>query len=220
MNLLDILADAYRFYIGNLRQMVALFLPILLIVSALEQALTVTSDATSVFWVALVNLLFYPLYTGPLLQLLARRTQHETPSNAQLLSSALRFWWPLLALTFLVGAMVAFGLMLLIIPGIWIAVRLSFAEIYLVVEGLGPLAALRKSHDTTKELFWVILLAIAGLYALLIGLSEALVWMVDTYGGGDVWSIVSETLVAFLGLFVNVVIFRIYLLNNLRQAQA
>lgn len=219
MNILSIFADAYRFYVGNLRQMAGLFLPILLIVSALEQVLTVTSDAASVFWVALANLLFYPLYTGAMLQLLARRTQHETPTNAQLLFSALRFWWPLLVLTFVVGAMVAFGLMLLIIPGIWIAVRLSFAEIYLVVEGLEPLAALRKSHDTTKELFWVILLAIAGIYALLLGLSEVLGWMVDVYGGGDAWSIVAGTLVAFLGLFVNVVIFRIYLLNNVRQAQ-
>lgn len=220
MNIIAILADAYRFSIGNLRQMAGLFLPILLIAAALEHGLTATSDTASVFWAALTNLLLYPLYTGAMLQLLAKRTQHETPTNAQLLYAAFRSWWPLLVLTFLVGAMIASGLMLLIIPGIWIAVRLSFAEIYLVVEGLKPLAAIRKSHDTTKELFWVILPAVAGIYVPLMGLSFLFGWIADAHGGSNALGIVAETLVAFLGLFVNVVIFRIYLLHDLRQAQA
>jgi hypothetical protein len=219
VNITTILADAYHFFIGNLRQMAGLFLPILLIVTALEHGLTVTADTASLFWAVLVGLLVYPLYTGALILLLAKRTQHESPTNGQLLRAAFTLWWPLLILTFIVGVAVIFGFMLLIIPGIWIAVRLAFAEIYLVVEGLTPLAAMRKSHDTTKELFWVILLAVVIVYVPLIAFSFLLEWMVETYGGSSALGIIGDTVVAFLGLFVNVVIFRIYLLHGQNSPQ-
>lgn len=219
MNITSILADAYHFFIGNLRQMAGLFLPILLIVTALEHGLTATADTASLIWAVLVGLLVYPLYTGALILLLAKRTQHESPTNGQLLRAAFSLWWPLLLVTLMVGVAVIFGFMLLIIPGIWMAVRLAFAEIYLVVEGLTPLAAMRKSHDTTKELFWVILLAVVIVYVPLIALSFLSEWMMDTYGGSSALGIVADTMIAFLGLFVNVVIFRIYLLHGQNSAQ-
>lgn len=219
MHITTILADSYYFFIGNLRQMAGLFLPILLIVAALEHGLTVTADTGSVFGAALVGLLVYPLYTGALILLLAKRTQHETPTNGQLLRAVFTLWWPLLVLTFIAGVAVFFGFLLLIIPGIWIAVRLAFAEIYLVVEGLTPLAAIRKSHDTTKELFRVILLAAASIYVPLIALSFLSEWMVDAYGGSSALGVIADTVVAFLGLFVNVVIFRIYLLSRQDRAK-
>ncbi len=219
MNITTILADAYHFFIGNLRQMAGLFLPILLIVTALEHGLTATADTASLIWAVLVGLLVYPLYTGALILLLAKRTQHESPTNGQLLRAAFSLWWPLLLVTLMVGVAVIFGFMLLIIPGIWMAVRLAFAEIYLVVEGLTPLAAMRKSHDTTKELFWVILLAVVIVYVPLIALSFLSEWMMDTYGGSSALGIVADTMIAFLGLFVNVVIFRIYLLHGQNSAQ-
>jgi hypothetical protein len=225
MHVTTLLADAYRFVIGNFRQIAALFLPLLLIVTALGYGSMETADtgdtedmASVIRWL-LINLLFYPLYTGALILLLAKRTRHETPTNGQLLRAASALWWPLLILTSVAGIAIVFGLMLLIIPGIWIAVRLAFAEIYLVVEGLAPLAAMRKSHDTTKELFWVILAVVASIYVPLIALSYLFELMVQASGGGIALKIITEGVVAFLGLFVNVAIFRIYLLHNADQVK-
>jgi hypothetical protein len=220
INITTILADSYRFFIGNLSQLAGLFLPILLIVATLERGLMATAGSESMFWTALVSLLVYPLYTGAMLLLLAQRTRRETPTNGQLLRAAVALWWPLLVLTFIVGVAVFSGVLLLIVPGIWIAVRLSFAEIYLVVEGLMPLAAMRKSHDATEGLFWVILPAAASIYVPLIALDFLSEWMLDSYGGNPALGVISDTLLAFLGLFVNVVIYRIYLLSGQSRAQA
>lgn len=218
MNITTILADSYGFFIGNFRQITGLFLPMLLGVTLLEHAIMATVDTAPLFWAVLAGLLLYPLYTGAMILLLARRTRQESPGNGELLRSALTLWRPLAAFTFIAGPVVFSGLLLLIIPGVWVAVRLAFAEIYIVVEGLMPLAAMRKSHDTTKELFWVILLAAACVYAPLIALSFLSQWMTETYENGSVLGIITDTVVLFLGLFVNVVLFRIYLLKGLSQS--
>jgi hypothetical protein len=219
MNITTILADSYDFFSGNFRQIAGLFLPMLLGVTLLEHVIMATVTTAPLFWAVLAGMLLYPLYTGAMILLLTRRTQHETPGNGQLLRAALTLWWPLVVLTFIASAVVFSGLLLLIIPGIWVAVRLAFAEIYVVVEGLMPLAAMRKSHDTTKELFWVILLAVACVYAPLIMLSYLSQWMMETYEDGSVLGVITDTVVAFLGLFVNVVIFRIYLLKGMSRSK-
>ena len=222
MNITTILADAYRFYSGKFRQISVLFLPIMTIVTILGQGPETqdTVEIASVFWWMLINFLLYPLYTGAMILFLAKRTRHETPGYGQLLRESSALWWPLLILTLIAGIAVFFGVMLLILPGIWIAVRLSFAEIYLVAEGLSPLAALRKSHDATREVFWLILAIVVILYVPLIALSYFLELMAEASGGGSVLKIITESIVAFLGLFVNVAIFRIYLLHGLNQAKA
>ena len=221
MHITGILADAYRFFSGNFRQLTVLFLPIMTIVTllGLVPEMAGNEEITTVFWQALIYFLLYPFYAGAMILFLAKSTRHETTGYGQLLRESSALWWPLLMLTLIVGIAVLFGFALLILPGIWIAIRLSFAEIYLVVEGLSPLAALRKSHEATREVFWLILAIVVILNVPLIGLSILLDFLVDASGGGSVLKIITESIVAFLGLFVNVAVFRIYLLQKLEQAQ-
>jgi hypothetical protein len=58
------------------------------------------------------------------------------------------------------GAVVAYvagvlaGFVLLVVPGIWLAVRCYFAAQAAALEGLGPAAALRRSSDLVHGMWW------------------------------------------------------------------
>ena len=79
---------------------------------------------------------------------------------------------------FLVGISIVGGLLLLVIPGIIFAVRLSFVKYLIVEKDLKPMAALRESKRITKgnrwKLFWlyvvVFLVNLLGFICIIIGL--------------------------------------------------
>jgi uncharacterized membrane protein len=70
------------------------------------------------------------------------------------------------------------GFILLIIPGIYWAVRFSFSPLVVVDTGVGPVAAMKESWAITKGSFWklflfwltVVLINLAGIVAIYIGL--------------------------------------------------
>jgi len=82
----------------------------------------------------------------------------------------------IVGLAILVGCGIWIGLILLIVPGIMFALRWSVALPACVVEGLGPLASMKRSAQLTKghrwKLFGIFLLlwVVSALAGLLIGL--------------------------------------------------
>src|SRR3989344_1376667 len=96
------------------------------------------------------------------------------------------FWnphmfWQYLAASILMGLAIVAGLILLIVPGVIIALMFSLAP-YLVIEHkMGPIVALKESARMTKGYKWqlfllallTILISILGLLALIVGLLVA-----------------------------------------------
>ena len=82
----------------------------------------------------------------------------------------------------IMGLAILAGLILLIIPGIYLAVKLSFASYLVVDKKLGPIDALKQSYEITKGNWWNIvflgvvsgLITLAGALALLVGLFVAI----------------------------------------------
>jgi hypothetical protein len=54
----------------------------------------------------------------------------------------------------LFGLGVAFGLVALVVPGVWLSVRWYFAAQAAVVDGLGPVDALRRSAEVVETRWW------------------------------------------------------------------
>ena len=89
-----------------------------------------------------------------------------------------RSFLPYLAATILNGLIVVIGLVLLIVPGIILALMLIFTPYIVVDRELGPIKALKESARMTKGHWWelfillvlVLLLNIVGAVALLVGL--------------------------------------------------
>src|SRR3989344_5400904 len=89
----------------------------------------------------------------------------------------MRLLWPYIAASLLAGLAVVGGLILLILPGIWVAVRLSMVR-FEVIDGAGIRESLNKSWALTEGHFWrlflfmlaLILLNILGAALLMVGL--------------------------------------------------
>lgn len=107
-------------------------------------------------------------------------------------SETFRIILPFIALYFLFSLIVLSGVILLIIPGIYLGIRLQFASLYMI-EGAGIMEALKKSWKLTKgnmlklALLYLICvgLVLAGIIVLIVGVFVAAVWcqliMTQTY---------------------------------------
>jgi len=100
----------------------------------------------------------------------------------------------IVGLAILVGCGVWIGLILLIVPGIMFALRWSVALPACVVEGLGPLASMKRSAQLTKghrwKLFGIFLLlwVVSALAGFLIGLLLRPAGVVGTQVVQAVWN--------------------------------
>ncbi|MDF7824012.1 DUF975 family protein [Pontiellaceae bacterium B12227] len=96
-----------------------------------------------------------------------------------------RNYWNAVAANLLRLILVALGFLLLIVPGIIIACRLSFVDYLIIDRNMGPLEALRESWDMTHGHGWTIfrmglaaiLIIIVGLMALVVGVFVAILWL-------------------------------------------
>lgn len=151
-----VLLESWYFYSRNLRSIALLCLPLLLIEGLLRQQL-----ADSAFELVpearemLVTLLFYPLYSAALILFMDGRTHQREVSTSQLLRQALGLWPSFALLAGLSTLLILFGTWLLILPGLWVMLRLLFAEYLLTLNGLSPLAAMRESFRLSQGYFWM-----------------------------------------------------------------
>jgi len=110
-----------------------------------------------------------------------RAARGQTPEVGDLFVPFRRAYVASIASSVLYGLCVLVGLVLLIVPGIIIAIRLGFYTFLVVDEGYGPPAALQESWDRTRGYGWTIvgvsLLAIPivllGVLALVVGVIPA-----------------------------------------------
>jgi uncharacterized membrane protein len=72
------------------------------------------------------------------------------------IGDGLRYFFPLVLLGILLGLGVMLGFILLIIPGLILAVRWAVAAPALVIEGLGPTTAMGRSAELSKGSRWPI----------------------------------------------------------------
>jgi hypothetical protein len=216
MKLKLIISDSFYFFRNNLVQISSLCLPWLLAIAVVNYLITAAGDPAKgmtplylLVWG--FNLLVYPIYTGALILLMSKRAQQKQPENKELLASAIRIWQPFFILHIMVAGLTVVGLTFLILPGVIVAVSLSFAEFFLVVEGVKPLEALQKSFHTTRPFFFQILMLMVIFLTPLWLLNFIVANFLAVQEVGSLTNIVITTISAFLMLFVDVVRFRIYM---------
>jgi len=216
MDLKLVISDAFNFFRNNLIQIGALCLPWLLAAALVEYLITTSGEPAQgigpLFLLAWTfNLLIYPIYTGALILLMSKRAQREQPDNRTLLAAAIKIWQPFFVVHVMGAGLTALGLMFFIIPGVYVGVRLSFAEFYLVLENVKPMEAIQKSFQATRPLFLKILLLLVLFVTPLWMLNFFLGSLLSDMQAGIVINVLLATLSAFLMLFVDVVLFRVYM---------
>ena len=104
-----------------------------------------------------------------------------------------------------------FGAQVLVLPGLWVMVKLAFAEYLLVLRGYTPLAALRGSLTLSTGHFWPLL---ACLLAVLLPLWLLDWWVYQLVGESPTaWlSLLLDSANGFLQLFLTLVMLRYFIL--------
>lgn len=212
MTVLTLLRDAWYFFHRHAARLALLCLPLLLLES-LTRALLVPQLGD---WQGsadlLAGLLFYPLYGGALILYLDTRTRGLTPGPAALLAMALRLWPSLALLTALSSLLILLGASLFILPGLWLMVRLAFADFLVVLQGFTPLAALSDSMALTRGQFWRLFMLMMAVMLPLWGLEAVLS---DLLGEGDLAPrVLLESLIGFAQLFIIVALYRGFMLTT------
>jgi hypothetical protein len=195
---------------------IGLILPVqilsaLIIASIAPEQFDWTSSQTSVaesdqtaFWIgqaviALLTFITVLLATAVCFKAVADAYLGVEPDWRRSLRFAVRRLGGLVAVSFIGGVLLVLAFLALIVPGIWLAVAFSVAVPALLLERLGPIAALRRSVRLVRGRWWPTAGALLVGY-LLIGIIGALVEGVITV----VPTLVAKdnTLVAALGAVV------------------
>ena len=212
MNPLIPLRDAWYFFSRHLSTIALLCLPWVLLENLLAQFIGLwAGESTSVPYSLLAGLLIYPLYSAALILLVDARSRGLQPRIADLLAAALRLWPSLAVLTALTSLLILLGISLLVLPGLWVMVKLAFAEYLLVLRGYTPLAALRGSLNLSTGHFWPLLACLLAVLAPL--------WLLDWWAyqlmaeSPSAWlSLLLDSANGFLQLFLTLVMLRYFIL--------
>lgn len=228
MSLSAILTQAFNFFRNNISQLATLLVPVLFIQVGIQLWLSLEINAadlenpqfgTSHMVAMMVLLLVFSFLIAALTLFLEIRSQGHSPSNAMILKTSLNFVPTLLLAGVLSGLAVVgpFIVLLAINPmlgiiglvlSIYLFARLAFVNFMVVVERLTPLEAIKRSFTfsgaITLKTITVLLIYIP------ISLAGGVLALVTQLGGVPL-QLVGEVVVAFFGLFVNVALFRLYM---------
>jgi hypothetical protein len=211
MNLYSALRDALYFFIHNLSAILRLCLPLIVLEALLMMQLdTLAAGDTSLLLKTLAGLLFYPLYSAALILFLAARSNGAQPRSRDLLAMSLTLWPSFALLTALMSIAVLLGASIFILPGLWLLLRLAFAENLLVLERCSPLEALKRSFQLTGGhlaplLGWMVLVMLP-------------IWLLNFWGQSQLgatpntlYSFALDCTTQVLQLFSSVLLFRLFM---------
>lgn len=215
MNPLPILRDAWFFFSHNLAAIARLCLPLLLL-EAICQALLAErlGEGANPAYGILLGVLFYPLYAAQLILFLDARSNGREAPGSELFAAALRLWPAFALLVGMNTLAIMLGLSLLLLPGIWLMVKLAFAELLLVLRGQPPLRALQSSFELTNGRFWPVFNCLA---SALVPLWLLDWWTLPSRDDNLLW-VLQQTASGFLQLFAVVVLFRLFMLHDRQPA--
>ncbi len=214
MNVLSILRDAWFFYSRNLASIARLCLPLIVLESCTRLVVDhlFGKDAMPAQEL-LVGLIFYPLYIAALILFLDARSRGHAPPLREVLKRALPLWPSMAVLAGLGTLLIMLGAALFVLPGLWVMVKIAFAEYLLVLRGLTPLAALKESFLQTRGhfllVFGCILVVLLPLWVLEAWLAAQL-WAGETPPG--LLAVLVDSAVGLVQLLATVVLFRCFMI--------
>lgn len=210
------LTDSWDFFKRHFAALAALVLPVVIplqLVLAMYDAANVEQgfDMGNAFLMMMIGFVFYALYMPAVIFYIASVVTGEKRSTGELYQLALKWWGPFLLLLLLVTFFSGVGFMLLIVPGIIIILKLAFAEFDMLLNGSGPVTAMKTSWRMTKgrkgTLFGGYLIITLAIYipfiileAILAGVGMAYWWV----------NAAVAILVAVCNLFYTIFAFRVY----------
>lgn len=209
---IDYLKQSYYFFRSNFSNLLSIQLPFILILMLVQHTVVGGVGAGSnlqndLFLLTAMDLLFVPIYLGATIFYMQSIVDSRPIRTVQAWAWGLQNWGRLF-FTFLLSALaISLGLMLLILPGLYIAVRLGLANQVCLLERKSPVEAMKISWAGTADLFWTLAKGLAMIYGLLFVGELLLAPIVE---GNEILGFIGSAALDFLNVFGAIYTFRIY----------
>jgi hypothetical protein len=158
--------DSWRFYTSYLVSLsIIVFIPTMPIdfVMLLDMTVVLVEFDTTWYFFSL-HVILIPLYLSALIVFMASRVDGNSPSFKSVYTKAFQFWWPMAVVYLVTSILIGIGFLALIIPGLIVMARTSYAQFYCVLENNSPMEAIKKSWSETRENQWIILIGLTVMY--------------------------------------------------------
>ena len=230
MPLSAIFTEAYYFFRNHIKQLAALTVPLLLIQVALQfwlgreirlMDIDHPEFGSGHMFAMMMLLLIFSLLISALTLYMQCRSEGHQPSITNILVSSLHFVPPLLLAAVFSGLAIMAPTMILaafgpfwvigLLASVYIFARLAYVNFMVVTERLTPLKAISASFKFSGPLVFktmTVLMLYIPLSLLGGAISAAL------HFAGIPVQIIVETVISFFSLFVNVALFRLYMVNR------
>lgn len=216
MDVLTVLRDSLYFSRRHLMNIVRLCLPLIVLESVALQLwfLQFDEDAQASQGI-IVGMIFYPMYSSALMLYLDARSRGKTPTLRAVFNRMSQFYPKVLGQRALGALLVLIGFMLLVVPAIWVMVRLVFAQYLLVLRGYPIVEAMRESVRMTRGHFFRIMFCMLAVMVPIVLLELGTLVLVPDLS--LVGRIALSSLSTFLQLFSLVVLYRLFMLVEEQQ---
>ncbi len=216
--MLELLKDVFQFFKKNIWPITILTLaiefPYILIQNIHYFSNTSTEFSNNAGLILLlVTLIIYPLSTGAQISLYARIIQGTRIDLKKCVSRSSKHLFNLMAGSLIYIFFTFLGLLAFVVPGIIIAVRLSFYCFFIVLDDLTPIDALKKSAQVTKGYTWQIANALIIVGFLLVSSLLLTQMFLNQIGLYNLYAAtVVDSLFSILGWLSLIIVFRFYCL--------
>ncbi len=206
-------SDSWQFYQRHLIALLAVSFPVLLPLEffGLFMELRFSESMSSVdyfFANAAPSLLVHPLYQCAVFLFIQQALKGNIYPVKTYYSKALSYWGKLFLLYLFLAVTVGFGLMLLVLPGIYFMMRTLLAEPEAIFGDKGVIDAISDSWATTEKSQGMLILGMGVIYGIsLLPFGLVQLMNIETIGANFIASLVSSCLVLWLTVFQ----YRVYL---------
>jgi hypothetical protein len=206
-----VISEAFELYGAHFGTLVLAAAAIFLVADIIEALLVSSESFVLNLLSAVVSMVALALFIGFVVSLVADvRDGRRDFSAGELLSSGWQVVLPLIGFGILFGLGVGIGLVLLIIPGLYLLTIWAVGAPAIVVERVGVIAAFGRSHELVRGHGWTVFGAIivAALVLWGIGLVAALVgFAIGDFLGAFIVSFLFDLLAAPFAALVSSVLF-------------
>lgn len=197
----DVISETFSIYGQNFGALLGSALVVFIVVGLLAGILESSGGLILILLAAAVRLAGHALYTGFVVKLVQDvRDGRRDEGVGDLFSAAAPFILALIGFGILFGIGVTIGFLLLVVPGLILITFWSVGAPAIVVEGIGPVDAFRRSWRLVRGDAWAVFGTLLVVLLIVIGIGIVLAAIANPIGNGEAstWiaSIISTTITA------------------------
>lgn len=152
--LYKLLLDSWRFFRNHLRVLAIIILPIVLpieIFAAIYEYHFLGAEPTmqELLMLRIPSIIAAPIYSIAVVFYIASIIDNKPLPLSSLWQLGIRYWLMYFIMSFMIGMMAGVGLLLFILPGLFLLAKFAFAQFELLLHGHSPPQALQRSWQRT-----------------------------------------------------------------------